>query len=55
MRGAVGIKRRTGSMDESQAHFAGQAEFLQVYLFIYFPVICKAGQIELLSVDYKVG
>ena len=43
MREAVGIKRRIGNMDDSQAHFAGQAEFLQVYLFIYFPMICKAG------------
>lgn len=35
--------RSIGNMDDSQAHFAGQAEFLQAYLFIYFLMICKAG------------
>ena len=42
MREAIEI-RSIGNMDDSQAHFAGQAEFLQAYLFIYLLMICNAG------------
>lgn len=52
MRDAIGIQENIGNKDDSQARLQACQNFCRpIYLFM----ICKAGQIELLRVDYKVG